>query len=187
MTDEDIREIANELIRINLSEDAIMSRKGRIEKAKARISVIDKMISKLYLDNAEGKISDKRLKITVDELEIEYANLSKVLIELEKEESNKDTLEGYVLRFFNLVKQYTHIEELTRDVLLTFVDRIEIYEKIYSDDVVRDTHNNKPFTQEIKICYKFIKDVLSQPQKEFPINFKMETPSREEVSIKEIV
>ena len=187
MTDEDIREIANELIRINLSEDAIMSRKGRIEKAKARISVIDKMISKLYLDNAEGKISDKRLKITVDELEIEYANLNKTLLELEKEESSKETLEGDVLRFFNLVKQYTHIEDLTRDILLTFIDKIEINEKVYSDGVIRDTHNNKPFTQEIKIYYKFIKDVLSQPQKEFPIDFKMETTTREEVSIKEIV
>ena len=187
MTDEDIREIANELIRINLSEDAIMSRKGRIEKAKARISVIDKMISKLYLDNAEGKISDKRLKITVDELEIEYANLNKTLLELEKEESSKETLEGDVLRFFNLVKQYTHIEDLTRDILLTFIDKIEINEKVYSDDVIRDTHNNKPFTQEIKVYYKFIKDVLSQPQKEFPIDFKMETTTREEVSIKEIV
>lgn len=187
MTDEDIREIADELIRINLSEDAIMSRKGRIEKAKSRISVIDKMISKLYLDNAEGKISDKRLKITVDELEIEYTNLNKILLELEKEEASKETLEGEVLRFFNLVKQYTHIEDLTRDILLTFVDKIEINEKVYSDDVVRDTHNNKPFTQEIKIYYKFIKDALSQPQKEFPINFNMETSSREDVSIKEIV
>jgi DNA invertase Pin-like site-specific DNA recombinase len=187
MNDEEIREIADELIRINCSEDAIMSRKGKIEKAKARLSVIDKMISKLYLDNAEGKISDKRLKITVDELEIEYTNLSKTLLELEKEESGKETLEGDVSSFFNLVKQYTHIEELTRDILLTFVDKIEISEKVYSDDVIRDTHNNKPFTQEIKIYYKFIQDVLSQPQKEFPINLKMETPTREEVSIKEIV
>ena len=187
MTDEDIREVADELIRVHLSEDAIMGRQGRIEKIKARLSVIDKMISKLYLDNAEGKINDKRLKITVDELEVEYANLNKTLFELEKEEKSKETLEGDVLRFFNLVKQYTHIEELTRDILLTFVDRIEINEKIYSDSVIRDTHNNKPFTQEIKIYYKFIKDALTQSQKEFPRNFKIGTATREGVSIKEIV
>lgn len=174
MTDEDIKEIADELIRINLSENAIMSRKGRIEKIKTRLSVIDKMISKLYLDNAEGKISDRRLKITVDELEVEYSSLTKSLLELEKEESSKETLEGDVLKFFNLAKQYTHIEELTRDVLLTFVDRIEISEKVFPEGVIRNTHLNQPFTQEVKIYYKFIKDILSREEKAFPLDSKME-------------
>ena len=65
--------------------------------------------------------------------------------------------------------------------------RIENNEKIYSDSVIRDTHNNKPFTQEIKIYYKFIKGVLSQSQKEFPNNFKIGTATREKVSIKKII
>lgn len=174
MTDEDIREIADELIKMNLSENAIVSRKEKIEKIKTRLSVIDKMISKLYLDNAEGKISDRRLKITVDDLEIEYTSLSKTLLELEKEESNKETLEDDVLRFFNLVKQYTHIEELTRDILLTFIDRIEISEKIFPKGIIRNTHLNQPFTQEIKIYYKFIKDIFSREEKTFPLSDKME-------------
>ena len=187
MTDDDIKEVADELIRINLSEDAVLSRKGRIDKIKSRLSVIDKMISKLYLDNAEGKISDHRLKTTVDELEVEYTSLSKTLIELEKEESNKETLEGDVLKFFNLVKQYTSIEELTRDILLTFVDRIEISEKVFPEGVVRNTHLNQPFTQEIKIYYKFIKDALNVSQKAFPLDFNMETSSRDEDPIQRVV
>lgn len=181
MTDEEIQDIADELIKANLSDDAIMSRKGRIEKIKSRLSVIDKMISKLYLDNAEGKISDKRLKITVDELEIEYSGLSRTLSTLENEEESKESLEGDVLKFFSLVKRYTHIEELTRDILLTFVDRIEISEKIFPEGVIRNTHLNQPFTQEIKIYYKFIKDALSPTQKEFPIDCNMETSNRSRV------
>ena len=187
MSDEDIQEIADELVKMNLSEDAVMSKKGRIEKIKSRLSVIDKMISKLYLDNAEGKISDKRLKITVDEFEIEYNNLSKELVSLEKEEASKESLEGDVLKFFNLVRNYTHIEELTRDILLTFIDRIEINEKIFPEGVISNTHLNQPFTQEIKIYYKFIKDVLSQPKIEFPIGFKMETSGRAGDSIQRVV
>ena len=175
MTDKDIREIAEELVKINFSEDAIMNKKGRIDKIKSRLSVIDKMISKLYLDNAEGKISDKRLETTVKELEVEYTNLSKTLTELESEESNKENLEGDVLRFFNLVKKYSRIEELTRDILLTFVDRIEIDEKIYSEGVVRDTHNNKPFTQNIKIYYKFIKDSINNAERNFRSDYDENT------------
>ena len=187
MTDDDIKDMANELIKANLSEDAVLSRKGRIDKIKSRLSVIDKMISKLYLDNAEGKISDQRLKITVDELEVEYASLSKTLIELEKEELNKETLEGDVLKFFNLVKQYTNIEELTRDILLTFVDRIEISDKVFPDGVMKSARLNQPFTQEIKIYYKFIKDALNESQKAFPLDFKMETSTRDEVPIQRAV
>jgi DNA invertase Pin-like site-specific DNA recombinase len=174
MTDEDIKDIADELVKVNLSEDAVMSRKGRIEKIKSRLSVIDKMISKLYRDNAEEKISDKRLKIMVDELEIEYVGLSKTLHELESEELNKDSLEDDVMKFFNLVKQYTNIEELTRDILLTFVDRIEVSEKIFPSGVVRNTHLNQPFTQDIKIYYKFIKDIFNKEERTFPLDLKKE-------------
>jgi hypothetical protein len=174
MTEEDIKDIADELVKVNLSEDAVMSRKGRIEKIKSRLSVIDKMISKLYRDNAEEKISDKRLKIMVDELEIEYVGLSKTLHELESEELNKDSLEDDVMKFFNLVKQYTNIEELTRDILLTFVDRIEVSEKIFPSGVVRNTHLNQPFTQDIKIYYKFIKDIFNKEERTFPLDFKKE-------------
>lgn len=174
MTDDDIKDIADEIVKEKMSECAITSRKGRIEKIKSRLSVIDKMISKLYLDNAEGKISDKRLKITVDDLEVEYTSLNKTLLELEKEESNAETLEGDVLRFFDLVKQYTHIDELTRDILLTFVDKIEISEKVFPEGVIRNTHLNQPFTQEIKIYYKFIKDILSREEKAFPLDDKVE-------------
>ena len=51
MTDEEIKEIAEELVKANSSEGVALSRKNRIGKIKSRISVIDKMISKLYLEN----------------------------------------------------------------------------------------------------------------------------------------
>ena len=170
MTDEEIKEIADELIKENQSDGAILSRKDRISKINTRLSVIDKTISKLYLDNAEEKISDRRLKTMVDELEAEYTNLTKTLSEIEEEELNKENLENDALRFFNLVKQHTKIEELTRDILLTFVDRIEVDERIYPEGVIRNTHNNKPFTQNIKIYYKFIKDNLGCDHRIFPVD-----------------
>lgn len=178
MTDEEIQEISDELVRMNFSEDVVLSRRDKINKIKTRLSVIDKMISKLYLDNAEGKISDRRLKTTVDELENEYTTLTQTLQEIEKENSSKEELENGVPAFFNLVKQYTNIEELTRDILLTFVDRIEISEKVFPEGVIRNTHLNQPFTQEVKIHYKFIKDSLNPSQKSFPLDFKKETSTQ---------
>lgn len=170
MTDEEIKEIAEELVKERSSEDVLMSRRDRMSKIKIRLSTIDKMISKLYLDNAEGKINDYRLNVMVDELEAEYSTLTKTLAELELEELKKEDIEDDVLKFFDIVKEYSEIKELTRDILLTFVDRIEIDERIYPEGVIRNTHNNKPFTQNIKIYYKFVKDNLGCDHKKFPVN-----------------
>lgn len=170
MTDSEITAIAEELANIRLSNTESETMRLNIDKTKSRLIVIDKTISKLYLDNAEGKISDDRLKSTVDALDIEYNNLKQNLVALESEELEKQSITDDISRFFNLVKQYTHIEELTRDVLLTFVDRIEVSEKIFPEGVVRNTHLNQPFTQDIKIYYKFIKDAFSQQSTDFPLN-----------------
>ncbi len=103
MSDEEIKLIADELVKTNLSENAVFGRKEKIDKIKSRLSIIDKMISKLYLDNAEGKISDKRLKITVDGLENEYDTLTQNLSGLVEREKDEESLENDVsLKFFNL-------------------------------------------------------------------------------------
>ena len=58
--------------------------------------------------------------------------------------------------FFELTKKYTHIEKLDRDILLTFVDRIEVGPKILPEGMRRATHDNSPFEQSIRIFYKFV-------------------------------
>ena len=59
-------------------------------------------------------------------------------------------------KFFNLAKQYSKIEELDRDTLITFIERIEIGPKILPEGYKRATHKNSPSEQSIKIIYKFI-------------------------------
>ncbi len=161
MTDEDIKDVVDELTKHDNSDEVIKARKNEIARAKSRISVIDKMISKLYLDNAEGRISDSRLNTTVSELECEYETLNRILTDC-KEENETETFEKKANKFFKLVRQYTEIKEVTRDILLTFVDRIEVGEKIFPEGVIRNTHRKQPFTQEVKIYYKFISDLLAE-------------------------
>lgn len=187
MSDADVQNIAEELVKAQTSPSALFNKQERIDKIKARISTIDKMISKLYLDNVEGKINDKRLKITVDELEVEYSSLNKTLSELLKEEKTKETLENDVMKFFNLVKQYTDIQTLTREILLTFVERIEVGEKILPEGVIRNTRLTQSFTQEIKIHYKFIKNSLDKPEKNFPLKGITEEKICEYNQLKKIV
>ena len=173
MTDDEINEIVGTLIKENSSVVSANARKQQIEKAEARKDVIDKTISKLYLDNTNGTISDQRLNLVVNELEKEYSELNESITKLNKETTD-DEIKENTRKFFELARRYTDIKELDRDILLTFIDRIEIGEKTFPEGVIRNTHLNQPFTQEIKIYYKFIKDTFEMNPKEFPVTMRDE-------------
>lgn len=169
MSDDEVKQIVEDINAYNISEGVVNSKAEAIARAKDRMNVIDRAISKSYIDNAEGRLSDKRLNDMVGGLEKEYKQLEAYLSECRQEEQREKDLEDNVDHFFKLVRQFTHIDELTRDILLTFVDRIEIGEKVFPEGVKRNTHLNQPFTQDIKICYKFINTDFESNARNFPI------------------
>lgn len=169
MTDDEMNEIVDNLVKAKKEEVSSLQYMNHIEKAEKRLTVIDKTISKLYLDNADGKISDERLKLMVDDLEKEYVGLKKNLADAKENEQRIDECKTNAEQFFELVKSYTHIEALTRDILLTFVNRVEVGEKVLPDGVIKDTHRKHPFTQEVKIYYKFIDTSLRDDSVKFPL------------------
>ena len=70
-------------------------------------------------------------------------------------------------RFFDLARQYTHLETLDRDTLVTFVDRIEIGPKLYADGSHRiPARANQPYRQSVRIFYKFIGEVAAEAQEQ---------------------
>ena len=158
LDDDQMRSMVEEVVCTECSEAANEARKLQREKAKARMSVIDKMITKLYTDNAEGRLDDSRLTGMVAELEREADGLNKVIAETESVDIAARIEENYA-RFFGLAKQYTTIDELDRDVLLTFVDRIEVGPKILPKGKKKASHKNSKFRQSVRIFYKFIGEV----------------------------
>jgi len=155
LTDEQIDEIVANVMRAENSEEAESARKARTDKIKARLNIIDKIIPKLYVDNAEGKLDDDRLSTMVEDLQKESASLRKELAELSNDNVTESKSKNYKM-FFELTKKYTHIEKLDREILLTFIERIEVGPKILPEGMPRATHKNSSFQQSIKIFYKFI-------------------------------
>lgn len=166
LDDTEINQLINNLINEISTNESKKIKKQQVEKANARLLVIDRIISKLYIDNAEGKISDDRFDNMLQELERESVELKR-LIESLNNDNKAEEKEANLVRFFELIKQHTQIETLTREILLTFVDRIEIGEKILPEGVIRNTHRNQPFRQEIRIFYKFAGDLSSEKMKKF--------------------
>lgn len=64
--------------------------------------------------------------------------------------------------FFDLARRYSHIETLDRDILHTFIERIEIGEKILPDGLTI-AGPRTPYRQSIRIFYRFIGEIAKDP------------------------
>ena len=83
LTDEQVEAMVQEALKQFGSEDSIKARKLQKEQAEARLLTIDKVVAKLYTDNAEGRLDDERLQRMVGDLEKESAGLRSLLSEPE--------------------------------------------------------------------------------------------------------
>lgn len=153
--EDDIRTITE-----NAVEQANASLGG--EEASAQIENIDKqtarlkkMIERSYRDNIAGMLSDdiheemvRKFGMEIDELAVRRKKL------VEGETTAKEIRSAYGL-FFDLAKRYTCVETLDRDILHTFVERIEIGEKILPEGR-KVAGPRTPYRQSIRIFYRFI-------------------------------
>ena len=158
LSDDALASIAREAAERLDSADSREARRRRAEQAEARMRTIDKIIARLYTDNAEGRLDDDRLRRMTAELERESAGLKAELTALTAPSPADKTRDNYA-RFLALARGCAHIETLDRDTLLTFVERIEVGPKIYPDGVKRATHPGTPFRQSVRVFYRFIGEV----------------------------
>ena len=166
LSDEEVETLVQEAVRRMGSEENLKTRQMKKERAEARITAIDKIVTKLYTDNAMGKLDDDRLSRMVADLEKESAGLKAELEELNAPSPAQQMADNYAC-FFELARSYTHLEELDRDTLVTFVDRIEIGPKLYENGGHKiPARANQPYRQSVRIFYKFIGEIEPEAQVE---------------------
>ena len=81
----------------------------------------------------------------IEKLDKEIQDIDKLL------ETDNGQSEAYQ-KFFSLLDDITDLKELTRDVLVKLIDRIEVEQGVW----VKDENGKKVHRQEIHIYYKFI-------------------------------
>ena len=167
LTDKQVEALVKEALRRAGANENPKALRQKREKIEARIGPIDKIVTKLYTDNAEGRLDDERLQRMVADLEKESVGLQAALDSLTISRSAEEIESSYA-NFFSLAREYTQIQELDRETLLTFVERIEIGPKKYPEGTVKATHRNQPYRQSIRIVYKFIGEVAEEPVWELP-------------------
>lgn len=169
LTDAEIDALVNGVLEEMNDVSAEKERESKIEKSQARLKVISRTIEKLYFDNAGGKLSDSRLETMVAKLEKEATTLEASLEDLTAPSPAAEIRSNYE-KFFQLAKQYSNIEVLDRDILLTFIDRIVVGPKILPDGYIKAPRKHASYQQSVTIYYKFIGSLSDHaPVPTFPV------------------
>ena len=112
-----------------------------------RKNVLSTLFKRLYEDNVIGRINDEQFRILSSDYNEEQADIKEKLPALERQmEALKDQTTG-AEHFVAIAKKYTHITELTPEILNTMIDKIIIGER-------ESKHAKKGVKQKIRILFK---------------------------------
>ena len=126
----------------------ISKKRRRLAAAQKRAGELERLICKIYEDNALGKLPDARYKALdaqyakeQDALEIEIAELEKAVTGYERSQKSAE-------KFIALIDKYENFDTLTNTMLNEFVEKILVHE--------RARKGSQDTTQEIEIYFNFL-------------------------------
>ena len=126
----------------------ISKKRKRLAAAQKRAGELEKLICKIYEDNALGKLPDARYEALdaqyakeQDALEIEIAELEKAVTGYEQSQKSAE-------KFIALIDKYENFDTLTNTMLNEFVEKILVHE--------RARKGSQDTTQEIEIYFNFL-------------------------------
>lgn len=128
--------------------------KAELKRLSERQEEIGKIIRKLYEDNVNSRITDERFDFLAKSYEYEGNELKTNIQELKNALASSVQNEEKLSKFLKVVKSYTEIEELTPEILNSFIEKIYIGET--------EKYDGRKM-QEVEIIYKFI-GAINLPQ-----------------------
>ena len=149
----------------------ISKKRRRLAAAQKRAGELEKLICKIYEDNALGKLPDARYRALdaqyakeQDALEIEIAELEKAVTSYEQSQKSAE-------KFIALIDKYENFDTLTNTMLNEFVEKILVHERVRKGS--QDT------TQEIEIYFNFLGRYIPPSLQPVPL-----TPEEQEELLK---
>ena len=109
--------------------DRTKKQQKRVPQIRARLEQIEKVLDKLYEDNALGTIEQDRYEQMSQKYSEEYYTLKTELAEIKEQLSAFENAGGRAKRFVKLTERYADFAELTPAILNEFISRIEVHER----------------------------------------------------------
>ncbi|WP_317414496.1 recombinase family protein [Holdemanella porci] len=149
----------------------ISKKRRRLAAAQKRAGELEKLICKIYEDNALGKLPNARYRALdaqyakeQDALEIEIAELEKAVTGYEQSQKSAE-------KFIALIDKYENFDTLTNTMLNEFVEKILVHE--------RARKGSQDTTQEIEIYFNFLGRYIPPSLQPVPL-----TPEEQEELLK---
>ena len=149
---EEFHQLMNQIFhKKNLSmqqTDQIKKQQKRIPQITTRLEQIDKVLNKLYEDNALGTIPQDRYEQMSQKYSEEYYALKAELATLQEQLSAYENAGGRAQKFLKLTERHAAFTDLTPTILNEFISRIEVHE--------RDQKRARYAIQHISIYFNYI-------------------------------
>ena len=101
--------------------------KQNLEHSKMRIAEIDRVLTKLYEDNALGKITDERFERLSATYELEQKELYEAISKAEQDIENAEQENVDLKVFLQTIRQCTDLKELAPTIVNTLIKRIDVH------------------------------------------------------------
>ncbi len=156
----------------------IKKKKRRLAAAQKRAEELERLVCKIYEDNALGRLPDARYAALDAQYAKEQETLAAEIAELEKAVSNYDQGKKSVEKFIALIDKYSDFETMTTTMLNEFVEKILVHE--------RDRKGSIETTQAVEVYFNFVgkyippafRDVKLTPEEQEALRKKEELKDR---------
>ena len=126
----------------------ISKKRRRLAAAQKRAGELEKLICKIYEDNALGKLPDARYRALDAQYAKEQDALEIEIVELEKAVTGYEQSQKSAEKFIALIDKYENFDTLTNTMLNEFVEKILVHE--------RARKGSQDTTQEVEIYFNFL-------------------------------
>ena len=128
--------------------EEVAKQKKRIPQITDRMEQIERVMNKLYEDNALGNIELKRYEQLSAKYAEEYYSLKSEQEEIEERLSECENANQRAKKFIRLAESYSNFEELTPTIINEFISKIVVHE--------RDVKRAKYVVQRIEVYFNYI-------------------------------
>ena len=156
----------------------IRKKKRRLTAAQKRAGELERLVCKIYEDNALGRLPDARYAALDAQYAKEQEALAAEIAELEKSVSSYDQGKKSAEKFIALIDKYQGFENMTNTMLNEFVEKILVHE--------RDRKGSIETTQAVEVYFNFVgkyippafRDVELTPEEQEALRKKEELKDR---------
>ncbi len=133
----------------------LTAKTNELSKLEKRNTELNTLFKRLYEDNVLGKITNEQFRMLSDGYNAEQRTIADQIPILQKQIEDLKASSTNVERFVTISNKYTDLQDLTPEILRTFIDKIVIHE--------RTEKWAKTAEQQIDIYFRYVGCIVTNP------------------------